>query len=84
MARLPKRVSCVLLAVLLLLLLLLVVPVAEAGVLQALEDGKSDEEVMKLIEGGAVATPLENNRGERLDTLTLYRGHGVGRQGGGG
>lgn len=35
---------------------------AEAGVLQALEDGKSDEEVMKLIEGGAVATPLENHR----------------------
>lgn len=32
---------------------------AESGVLQALEDGKSDEEVMKLIEGGAVATPLE-------------------------
>lgn len=37
--------------------------VADAGVLQALEDGKSDEEVMKLIEGGAVATPLER-RGE--------------------
>jgi len=32
---------------------------AESGVLQALEDGKSDEEVMKLIEGGAVATPVE-------------------------
>jgi hypothetical protein len=33
-------------------------------VLQALEDGKSDEEVMRLIEGGAVATPLEERRGE--------------------
>jgi hypothetical protein len=36
---------------------------AESGVLQAYEDGQSDEQVMKLIEGGAVATPLER-RGE--------------------
>jgi hypothetical protein len=49
-------------------------------------DGKgegADKEVMKLIDVGAVATPLENNRGERLDHMTLYRGPGVGRQGGG-
>jgi hypothetical protein len=32
-------------------------------VLQAYEEGQSDEQVMKLIEGGAVATPLER-RGE--------------------
>jgi hypothetical protein len=27
---------------------------------------------MKLLEGGGAATPLENNRGERLDTGTFY------------
>jgi hypothetical protein len=41
------------------LLFLLLLLAADAGVLQALEDGKSEEEAFKLIEGGAVATPLE-------------------------
>lgn len=41
------------------LVMLLLCPAAESGVLEALEQGKSEEEALKLADAGAVASPIE-------------------------
>ena len=58
---LPAPPLSPLLLLLTLLLLLLRCCTADAGVLQALEEGKSEEEALKMSDGSAIASPAEQH-----------------------